>query len=690
MWKNYILVWCLFLSTDALGQQPKSYICTGRIVDSNAQPVSGAEVLCYEQFHDYGEGRIRWEVLGQEKTSANGKLSLELKVTDRENVWAVARKEGMSLGWAKAAYVFSNLEFMICLGEPNILGGIVVDENGQAITDAKLRLCLKEEQGRRFVTFNKPEEWFMVTADTKGRFSFNGIPVGASADFGVDAPGRVRCWTFWETDLEMAGSRFAAGRTDIRIVLKPEAKISGQIIDEDTGNPVEGIQLLARPDKGYASYFSPPLTVSDKNGRFCFKGLPAGSFSLQVIPPRDRMADWVGKDVKVTVQTGQTVHNVTVPVGKGGVLEVVVRDGKTDELIEGAWVFVMQDANFGRNSCYSKSIVTDADGTAHFRVPAGKCSISAGCQNYSYYRSSGPIPTIKGKITRFVILLYRNPVVSGIVRDKNGQPAAEVTVVSKPVCEQAVRTTADGRFKVSWRNRSRIRKKFLLAQDTYRNRAGLVEFKDESQPVEIRLKPAFTLRGQVADQNGKGIAMAAVSLRASIPDLIINMGEKVFTDAKGFYQISAVIQPQPDFSYNIEVNAKGYGPLKLSKIFLGDDPTKPVKIDTIVLPLANQTISGVVVDSEDEPAAGVPIFLAGPNGSRTAGQPRRVTVTNSQGRFHIDRICKGPLRLQANVISRPGGVGFLEAKGGDKNVKIILGQEGVHSPSLIGKPLSDM
>lgn len=680
MWKNCILVWCLFLTTAALGQQPKSYICTGRIVDSNAQPISRAEVLCYEQFHDYGEGRIRWEVLGQEKTSANGRLSLELKVTDRDNVWAVARKQGMSLGWTKAAYVFGNLEFIICLGEPNILGGMVVDENGQAIADAKLRLCLKEEQGRRFVTFNKPEEWFMATTDTKGRFSFESIPVGSSADFGVDAPGRVCCWTFWETDLEMAGNQFAAGRTDVRIVLNPEAKMQGQVIDKNTGNPIEGIQLLARPDKGYASYFSPPLTVSDKNGRFYFKGLPAGALSLQVVPPRDRMADWVGKDVKVTVQTGQTIRDVTVPVSKGAILEVVVHDGKTDELIEGAWIFVMQDANFGRNSCYSKSVVTDAEGKAHFRVPAGKCSIMAGCQNYNYYQSSGPIPTIKGRTSRFVILLYRNPVVSGTVLDTNGQPVAEVAVASKPVCEQAVRTTEDGRFKVSWRNRSSIRKKYLLAQDTHHNLAGLVEFKDESQPVDIRLKPALKLRGQVADQNGKGIAMAAVSLKAHLTDLIINICEKVFTDTKGFYHISAVPPQQTVLNYDIDVKAKGYGPLRLRKISFGDDPAKPIEIDTIVLPTANQTISGVVVDSENEPAAGVPIFLAGPNGIRTAGQPRRVTITDSQGRFYLDRICKGPLRLQANVPSRPGGAGFLEAKGGDKDVKIILGQEGIHNP----------
>jgi hypothetical protein len=404
------------------------------------------------------------------------------------------------------------------------------------------------------------------------------------------------------------------------------------------------------------------------------------------------MADWVGKDVKVTVQTGQIVRDVTIPINKGAILEVVARDSETNELIEGAWVYVRQEANFGRHSCYVKSVVADAGRSARFRVPAGKCSLSAGCPKYNYYQSAEPIFMVKGKVTKLDIQLDRNPAVSGIVSDKNGQPAAAVAVASKPVCEQAVRTNADGQFEVSWRRRNSIRNKFLLAQDTQRNLACLVELKDESQPVNITLEPAFTLEGQVTDHSGKGIASAVVQLRASLPGWITNAGEQVFTDFKGFYRINAVPMSQPNFSYRIEAKAKGYGPLTVRNISFGDEVSKRVEIDTIVLPTANQSISGVVVDSEDKPAAGVPIFLAGPSGSRMAGQPRRITVTNESGRFLIDRICKGPLRLQANFGGSPGGAGFLKAQGGDKDVKIILGQEGIHNHyiSLVGKPLPDL
>jgi peroxiredoxin len=85
----------------------------------------------------------------------------------------------------------------------------------------------------------------------------------------------------------------------------------------------------------------------------------------------------------------------------------------------------------------------------------------------------------------------------------------------------------------------------------------------------------------------------------------------------------------------------------------------------------------------------VPIFLGGADGS---DQPDKSTATNKDGWFAINRICKGPLRLQANFSSSPGGEGFLYARGGDKDVKIILGQEGAHMPqvSLVGKALPEL
>ena len=693
MRKMCVFLFCFSLTLAAFAQQTRTFTCTGKVVDSDAQPVSGAEVMCHERFYDYGEGRKRCELVGQARTNEEGRFSMDVKVTRKRSVQVVVRKQGLSLGWEGAAYDSADLDFDIQLDKPKVLAGTVVDRSGAGIADAKVQVCLKNEiMGRQLgVTSPVPESWYTTRTNAQGRFSFNNIPPDSTADFWVEAPGKVCIWTFWEDD-NSPGMQFDAGRSDIRIVLGPEAKIKGCVIDENTGNPVGDIQLLARPDTRLANYYCADLVSSDKEGLFCFKGMPAGTYSLQVIPPREKFADWTGKDVKIAVEAGQTLDDVKVSVNKGAILEVLARDSLTDEPITGMPVTVSQKANYGRHPCYWKSVVTDDRGKALFRVPTGECSVRAGSSKYTYYQDTEPTEVVKGKGTKREIQLNRNPSISGIVRDKNGRPVKGVTVASKPVCEQVVRTDADGRFKVSWYGRHNIRKKFLLAQDIQHNLAGLVELQDESQPVDIRLEPALTLRGQVADPNGRGIARATVQLRASLPGWITNAGEQVSTDAKGYYQISAVPPPQPDFSYRIEVNAKGYGPQELRKISFGDDPAKPVEIETVVLPPADQSISGVVVDSNDKPAAGIRIFLGGPSGSRTAGQPERNTVTDKQGRFFIDGVCKGPLRIQAGTSSDPKGAGFMDAEGGDKDVKVILGQRLVHTKYVLlnGKPLPDL
>ena len=693
MRKMCVFIFCFSVTVAAFAQQAKTFTCTGKVVDSDARPVGDAEVVCYERFYDYGEGRRRCEILGQMKTDKQGRFRMDVKVAKKRSVLVVVRKQGLSLGWAGAAHDSAHLDFAIQLDKPKILAGTVVDENGAAIAEAKVQVCLVNDlMGRQLgPTSPVPESWYTTRTDAQGGFSFSNIPPDATADFWVEAPGWACIWTCWQAD-GSPGIQFDAGRSDIRIVLGQEAKIQGRVIDEDTGNPVGGIPLLARPDTRLANYYCADLVSSDKEGLFCFKGMPAGTYSLQLVPPREKLADWAGKDVKIVVEAGQTLDDVTVTVSKGAIFEVLARDGLTDEPITGIPVTVSQKANYGRHPCYWKSVVTDNQGKALFRVPSGECSVLAGSSKYSYYRDTEPTEVVKGEVTKREIQLNRNPSVSGIVRDEDGRPAKGVTVASKPVCEQVVRTDADGRFEVSWYTRSRIKKKFLLAQDIERNLAGLAELKDESQPINITLEPAFVLKGQLADPNGRGIARAGVQLRASLPGWITNASEPVFTNAKGYYQISAVPPPQPDFDYRMEINAKDYGPFRLDKISFGDDPAKPVEIETVVLPPADQSISGVVVDSNDDPAAGIRIFLRGPRGSDTAGQPSRNTVTDKQGRFFIDGVCKGPLRIQAGTSNDPKDAGFIDAEGGDKDVKAILGQQLVHTKYVLlnGKALPDL
>jgi len=597
------------------------------------------------------------------------------------------------LGWQWIRTAGSGEDLTIRLCEPAVLAGVVVDESGEPVAGATVRPCLKMDWmgGSVGVRFDQPREWFAAETNEQGRFRFDHIPATAAADFWVEASGKASCWTYWEKELsDFAGNQFKAGRTDIRIVVTPEAIIRGRVIDEDSGNGIAGVLLLARPNARYANYSCVDPVTSGQDGVFVYRALAANDYSLQIVAPQDRTAEWAGKDVKVTVRAGQTV-DVNIPVSKGGLIEVVILDAATGKPIENARASVRQQAHFGLHPCWYHSSYTNSEGLARLRAPAGECHLVTSADAYAYFSDPEAAIVAKGSVVRREVRLDAYPAVAGVVRDPHGRPAAGVIVCSRPTCEESVRTDERGRFKVTWRPSASVRNVLVLARDPDRNLASLAEVKDQSQPVEVTLAPAFAIRGRITDPNGKAIPRATISLRASMPGWLTDAAPAVLTDANGLYEARAIPAPREGFTYRLEVEAQGYGPSELRALPFDDAADRRVEVETITLPVADKSISGVVVDANGVPAPGLPIFISGPRGSNTAGQPSRRAVSDAQGRFSVDGVCAGPLRIQASFGNGPGGAGFLDAQGGDCDVKVVLGRSGVHTEliSLLGKPLPD-
>jgi hypothetical protein len=378
-------------------------------------------------------------------------------------------------------------------------------------------------------------------------------------------------------------------------------------------------------------------------------------------------------------------------VGKGGLIEVTIEDAATGKPIENATVNISRTANFGRHPCWAPVAYTNAEGLARVRVPAGECRLSIWGRGYSGFSNLERVAVAPGEVVRREVRLEVYPAVTGIVRDPNGRPAADVLVSSKPICEEPVRTDKQGRFRVTWRPSQSIRTVLVLARDTTRNLAGLAEVGDPSQPLDVTLALAHGIRGRITDPNDRPIPVATVALRAFMPGWLTDVTPAVLTDANGVYEIRAIPAPHKDFNYRIDVQAPRFGPARLNDLPLDAGPNRHIEAKPIVLTPADRSISGVVVDANGVGAPDLPIFITGSRGMDMAGQPRRETVTDRQGRFVVDGVCAGPLRIQASFSNSPGGSGLLEAQGGDRDVKIVLGREGVHTDlkPLLGKPLPD-
>ena len=227
----------LSIINSSIAEETKKITCTGKIIDYSARPVEGAIVVCYQVQNKFNKYNITWgwrsprsyEPIGRVKTTPDGRFSIQGKEKTFSISYLVAGKPGLALGWRN---IDQSGENIIRLGKPSLLKGTVVDEVGQPVPNARVRVCLKNEMMKYWeIEPILPEDWFIKKTDANGQFFFENVPEQATADFGADAPDRALIWTTCDFGLRH-GEQFTAGRTDIRIVLPPEGCIKGQVVNQ--------------------------------------------------------------------------------------------------------------------------------------------------------------------------------------------------------------------------------------------------------------------------------------------------------------------------------------------------------------------------------------------------------------------------------------------------------------------------
>jgi hypothetical protein len=461
------------------------------------------------------------------------------------------------------------------------------------------------------------------------------------------------------------------------LTLPAEIKVQGQVIKKKTGEPIPKVRVLIQPNsiREHKNPYCPIETITGQDGRFMFNGLPAGKHRLKVLSPEKETTEWVSKFVEVNVQTNQTLKNITVEVEKGQIIEATVREETTKKPL-----------NNIRVSAYAKNArgtaCTNSKGIAQIRVPAGEYDVYTSTPKFSYYRSDTPVVVNNNQKTNLDILLDRTAGTSGIVLNESDQPMAGVLVRAHPFGDETL-TDISGKFEVSFEKTTPCT--YLFARDVERNFAAVIEMKEDSGPIKATLKPALLITGQITDSNGVGIPAARVLLCVDTSNCLSRFGSEVLTNSQGKYQIKAVPPQQDGFDYRISVNASGYGPKEYERISISGESGIPLEMKAIVLPSANKSISGIVVDANGVPAPGVILFVHGVDGD----QPEKSTATDENGRFVFKRICKGLVRIQVNFSSSPGGSGHITAEAGDQDLRAVLGKDIVHLnyKSLNDKPL---
>ncbi|MBN2180502.1 MAG: carboxypeptidase regulatory-like domain-containing protein, partial [Sedimentisphaerales bacterium] len=373
--------------------------------------------------------------------------------------------------------------------------------------------------------------------------------------------------------------------------------------------------------------------------------------------------------------------------------EVEITETQNNQPVENARVTVRKQTgnmSFGADS--------GKDGIARLRLMPGEYQLASvylrGSMSARRSRSPmtmEPIIIEDGMTKRITHQVTGQPKVSGIVRDDKGNALKDVKLFVWPMGFQTASSDAEGKYEITW-DPDRLpsgpdRGSYLIGRDEKNNLAVAEEINPETKTLDIVLKPGVIISGNVVDPDNKPLEGARASVMLFAFSMGSTMGsDSVQTDTDGNFEIRAV---PPEQRYSIYTRAEGYG-VKNQEININMAVSNRLDIGTITLPLANLTVSGVVVDVNDKPVPNVSIFSSGDN------QPSQNTQTDAEGRFEI-KACEGRIRINANSSGRTNLYGNIETDGGASNVKIVISGRGTSSryvpkqpPSLVGKSLPEL
>ncbi len=330
MRRNWTKFLCLGLTiifvtglAPARSEQAKQVTCTGKVVDAQDKPTADAKVTLYEIVRDETTYVYVLKLIRQTTTDANGAFSLaeSLEGDNFPYGYIVAEKKGMILDFDNWRMRDGNKKIQIKQSQLKELAGIVVDENDKPVADAQVSISILKivegEQGRGLAG-QVATKYFTLTTNSAGKFKFTGIPAEATAEFIVKKNGRATVNTYRR--IEMAGQKlkFTPGQTDIKLVLPLEAKIEGIVVEKSSSIPVSGVKVRVMNQQD-PPYFRPKPLVSKEDGTFSIGALASRRYTVELVPSREGLADWVAEPVEVITEAGKTKNDVKVELSTGGV-----------------------------------------------------------------------------------------------------------------------------------------------------------------------------------------------------------------------------------------------------------------------------------------------------------------------------------------------------------------------------------
>jgi hypothetical protein len=490
----------------------------------------------------------------------------------------------------------------------------------------------------------------------------------------------------------------------IEFRLQRGRSITCRVVDTKD-QPVVGAWTVVEPLEGNRDY-SVWLEDTDERGEFQIPNAPQNDMKLTVgkegyIAIRDRVVTASEDEVIVTMKRALHVHGTVTdaktgkPIPNFEIAAVYTTGGRTNTsspvaFAEGTYEVSFDEAQPETGQLKVFAVGYEPDTSQEIKVDEGNHAI-----NFKLARSASFDEATAGR-PREQVSPTRPRRITGMVRDEHGKPVPDAIVVTYPQTGIETVTDAKGTFTIKLRGTQGSMGTMQPEEITYlhvrqkeRNLAAAVVLDTSADTVDVTLAPGAILSGKVIDVEGKGIPIAQLSLTFWTSSIGYGSREAAKIDESGRYEIRAIPTGQ---KYSVNASAEGYGE-RYVQVNTGGAENQRLEVEPLVLSVANLSAYGIVVDDLDRPVSGIRIYAYG------NGQPSRETFTDTKGRFTIEKVCPGPLNIQAN--SKGGSArrfhGQAQAEGDATNLKIVVYEMDERGrrvprqpPSLVGKSLPDL
>ena len=656
--------------------------CTGRVADPKGHPIEGAKVGLYRVRIRPGQpGTV---LSGQEViTRADGAFAFEQEVPQEHEAGSVAlllaSKQGLALGCGNWD-LSEDRRIEIEMGPPADLEGQVVDPCGAPLAEALVRIDVMEvihAKGQPRVIGAVSEALFTRRTDRDGRFRFQCLPPNARAALSVEKAGwGVHGMLEPGPHVPLVAT---VGQTCFQVVLVPQARIEGILTERATGRGVGGMRLCATrtEDTGVTKVMGRPVT-SAGDGSFQILGLWPGRYAVGMAESEDDAPEGVARPVEVRIEIGQTVSKAHLEMMQGGTLEVSVTDAETRVPLDDVEVII---SGTGGNRGFHRAIRTQR-GASRARLLPGEYLIYLEKQGYPHGYPDTAIEVEDGQAVRREYVLGWTGTLHGLAQDKAGQPVEGARIEIIGVQGQQAVTDGQGRFTLRWSlpGSTGNTNTWLLGRHEALNLAAVERIDSETRQIELPLMPGMALTGQVTTAAGDPVAQAQVS--------VIWWGSNRFpihhtmfrSDQNGRFKVTAIPEME---RCTIRAIAFGHGEA-VKEIPWQASSRGPLELGQIRLAAANMTVSGVVVDANDNPLVGAVVQAR--QGEQLGG---RSTLTDAQGRFSLGQLCPGPVQVRALARLPRAGAGTLDTETGAEDIRIIVRPPpGVRPRTAVQRPAS--